>query len=197
MAVVRDVDIRRCLAAEMSRLHAGDSDTLIVHELGLCQGTSRVDLAVVNGWLHGFEIKSDADTLQRLQTQEAAYGTTFDFVTIVTGSGHSKAAKKLVPKWWGVWCVIPLGEGLTIKELRRARRNPSPNAFSIAQLLWRDEALNELRIRGLDRGLRSKPRSVVWSALVEALSLTELKDIVRNCLKKRGERWRPDHAPLA
>ena len=33
---------------------------LLIHELGVCAGLARVDIALVNGSLHGFEIKSEA-----------------------------------------------------------------------------------------------------------------------------------------
>ena len=35
-----------------------------VEELGVCRGRVRVDVAVVNGTLHGYEIKSDRDSLR-------------------------------------------------------------------------------------------------------------------------------------
>ena len=60
---MRDVDIRRAL-----RTRVRDSDdmkeALVVDELGLCQGRARIDLAVVNSSLHGYEIKSERDTLR-------------------------------------------------------------------------------------------------------------------------------------
>jgi hypothetical protein len=35
---MRDIDIRQELFREMNRLHSDDADTLIMPELGLCQG---------------------------------------------------------------------------------------------------------------------------------------------------------------
>ena len=69
---MRDIDVRTVLAAEVARRYKGDADTLIIHELGVCSGDARIDLAVVNGKLHGYEIKSDADTLKRLPAQAEA-----------------------------------------------------------------------------------------------------------------------------
>ena len=69
---MRDIDIRRRLRAD-ERLHPWDSNTRIVEELGLCQGVARVDLAVVNGTIHGYEIKSERDTLTRLSGQAEIY----------------------------------------------------------------------------------------------------------------------------
>jgi len=63
---MRDIDVRRKLRVEVERSHECEFDTLIVEELGLCQGIARVDLAVVNGSVHRYEIKSESDTLTRL-----------------------------------------------------------------------------------------------------------------------------------
>src|SRR5690242_7332263 len=70
---MRDIDIREALRAEIARRHNGESNTLVVEELGLCQGIARVDLAVVNGSVNGYEIKSAHDTLSRLPAQSDVY----------------------------------------------------------------------------------------------------------------------------
>src|SRR5579859_6616820 len=98
---MRDIDIRQTLMNEMCRLHQGDSETLIVEELGLCQGIARVDLAVVNGSLHGYEIKSERDTLARLPGQTDIYNRALDFVTLVIAPIHSEKIGNIVPSWWG------------------------------------------------------------------------------------------------
>jgi hypothetical protein len=56
--VVRDRDVREALHRKVLKEHHGDADTLVLDELGLRHGTCRVDIAVVNGYLHGYEIKS-------------------------------------------------------------------------------------------------------------------------------------------
>jgi hypothetical protein len=85
---MRDIDVRTVLAAEVERRYKGDSETLIIHELSVCSGNARIDLAVVNGKLHGYEIKSDSDTLKRLPAQSEVYNAVFDQVTIVVGEHH-------------------------------------------------------------------------------------------------------------
>jgi hypothetical protein len=39
---MRDIDVRRKLRVEVDRPHLYELDTLIVEELGLCQGIARV-----------------------------------------------------------------------------------------------------------------------------------------------------------
>lgn len=61
-----DADIRSVLRSRLSFQHAAEADTVVIEELGLCRGQVRVDVSVVNGLLHGYEIKSDRDSLRRL-----------------------------------------------------------------------------------------------------------------------------------
>ena len=56
---MRDRDVRCAVMAYLDRLHAGDADTRVVQEMGIWSGSVRVDIAVINGELHGFELKSE------------------------------------------------------------------------------------------------------------------------------------------
>lgn len=193
---VRDIDIRRALHAEMQRLHKGDRDTRVVDELGLCQGVARVDVAVVNGSVHGYEIKSAHDTLARLSGQSDVYSRALDFVTIVVAKNHAQKIRAAVPRWWGIWSAAEREGAIHLKPVRKARPNPSVEPMALAQLLWREEALDALMARGLGHGMRSKPRAALWRRLADALSAEELGGVVREYLKKRGADWR-DGAPPA
>jgi hypothetical protein len=173
----------------MRRRHEAEAGTLILDELGLCQGAARVDLAVINGSLHGYEIKSECDTLERLPDQRYVYGRTLDFVTIVTSAKHAPKIRESVPRWWGIWAANPSTAGIELREVRRPRPNPAVDARAVAELLWRDEALEELESRALAHGLRGKPRRELWARLAAAMPLDELCAIVRDRLKQR-QQWR-------
>src|ERR1700722_14688560 len=62
--VTRDSDIRRVLLADLYQIYGDKEQDLIVEEFGC--NSARTDIAVINGSLHAFEIKSDSDTLDRL-----------------------------------------------------------------------------------------------------------------------------------
>src|SRR5579859_7106317 len=115
---MRDIDIRQTLMNEMCRLHQGDSETLIVEELGLCQGMARVDVAVVNGSLHGYEIKSERDTLFRLPGQRDVYNRALDFVTIIAASAHVEKIHEMIPRWWGIWKAAQKGTEVQLQKVR-------------------------------------------------------------------------------
>src|SRR5260221_341269 len=99
---MRDRDVRSALFTHVVERFRSDANTLIIHELGVLNGSCRIDLAVVNGLLHGYEIKSDSDTLDRLPSQADAYASIFDRVTLVVGSKHTGQATAIIPDWWGL-----------------------------------------------------------------------------------------------
>ena len=163
----------------------------IIPELGIWHGTVRIDVAVVNGTLRGFEIKSDRDTLDRLPDQMQAYNAIFDEVTLVVGSRHFVDAFQLVPEWWGIKTAHATADGsVCFNTIRDPKDNPEQDSISIARLLWRHEALEKLENLGKAGGIRSKPREVVYQRLAESQDLKPLKEYVWDVLKSSRQDWR-------
>jgi hypothetical protein len=94
----------------------------------------------------------------------------------------------MVPWWWKIVVAHPK-DGTAFRTVRRGRLNPDVDALSIAQLLWRDEVLEELMALGLARGLKTQPRRVLWRKLADSLDLPQLRRLVRRRLKTRSD-WR-------
>ncbi len=184
---VPDAEIRPALRALLLRRHASESDTVLIEELGLRRGHVRVDLAVVNGALHGFEIKSDRDSLRRLAVQVDLYSQVLDRATLVVGERFAPLATSLVPAWWAVVRVSSKSSGLQFTTLRRSRLNPQRNARVLAELLWSGQALALLEARGAARGMRGKPRRVLWDRVCECISVDEIAAAVRHRLKANSD----------
>lgn len=187
---LRDRDIREALQAELLEEYC-DGRSLVVSELGLCANKARVDLAVVNGSLLGYEIKSDRDNFSRLPRQAVVYNAVFDRVTIVVGESKLAQARSQVPSWWGIKVARQGESGVVVEDVRPALRNASRDPYAVAQLFWRDEALLELERRGLATGVRSKSRRVLWRRLAESVDLDELACSARETLKSRID-WRSE-----
>lgn len=192
VVLMRDHDVRVALRARLMGEHAAAHDqTLLVDELGLC-GAARVDVAAVNGSLTGYELKSARDKLDRLPNQVVTYGRVLDYAYLVVASTHLDRARPMLPPWWGILVAREADGGVVLSHQRRARGNPAVDAGSLAQLLWREEALAILTRHGLDAGVRGKPRHVLWDRLATDLRLDELRDEVRATLKaRRGWRENP------
>lgn len=180
-----DPDVRPALLSYLAETCAQNPDTFITEELGICRGQVRVDVAVVNGIIHGYEIKSDIDNLRRLAGQVALYSQVLDKATLVVGEAHLHEAVSLIPDWWGV-TVIHTGSGRpNFEPLREAKLNQEQNPRSMVELLWREQALALLEERKQARGYRDKPRSFIWDRLCEVMSPQEISDSVRCQLKAR------------
>jgi hypothetical protein len=55
---IYDRHIRRALYLEfLNTPQYCSEDTIIVNEFDICGGSSRIDIAVINGQLHGYEYK--------------------------------------------------------------------------------------------------------------------------------------------
>ena len=183
---VCDETIRPALRARLLRKHGREVGTVLIEELGLCRGRVRVDLAVVNGSLHGFEIKSDRDSLSRLPTQVEVYGKVLDRATLVVGDRFLPVAASLVPSWWGIVHVSARHRGLVFKSVRRAVQNPRRDPRLLVELLWAAQALELLEQRDVARGVRGKPRRYLWDRVCEHFSVNEIAAVVRNRLKARA-----------
>jgi hypothetical protein len=192
---MRDVDIRRALLAQIHSEHSAHKDTRVISELGLCQGLVRVDVAVINGSIHGYEIKSDRDTLNRLPNQVLHYSRVCDFVSLVTHKNHLSHAKSLIPKWWGILLATQQNGSVNLRQVRKGFRNPSVCPSALVQLLWKDETIGFLQELNTTKGLLSKPRALLWERLAAELTLEDLSEKVRSTLKTRSS-WRPDSQPL-
>ena len=189
---MKDCQIRKALKHGLQARYSGDGKTVIIEELGLRHGAARVDVAVVNGLLHGFEIKSDKDTLRRLPDQAKTYGSVLDRVTLVVGHRHFGEATQIVPTWWGIQ-VASMGPdgGICISNVRVPLDNPCPSPVAVAKLLWRDEALALLEELGKADGVRSKPRAAIYARLAEVCVLDQIRAKVRQQLRTRTG-WRSD-----
>lgn len=189
MNKLRDNDIREVLLCQLQRKHSNEKDVKIVNEMGVMHGTARVDVAVINGILHGYEIKSESDNLLRLPNQITEYSKVFERMTIVVQRKHLYDVRELVPKWWGITLVTKRKSNINLKMLRKGKVNPNIDPMALSSLLWRDEALEVLKERGLQRGYLSKPRKEIYKRISDTLSPEEIMCLVSERLKERQD-WK-------
>lgn len=187
-----DIEIRKALHKKVLSAHHKNSQTIVVDELGLAHGKNRIDIAVLNGCLHGFEIKSSKDNLKRLPTQLAEYTKSLQKLTIVVAPNHLDAVLSIIPDWAGVILadVGPRG-AIHFTNLRIATKNPNTCAFSIAHLLWKKEAINYLEYLGMSGNLISNSRKKLYEYIAEMSSVNELILWIKLQFTQR-EDWRVD-----
>jgi hypothetical protein len=186
---MNDIDIRRELKKTYLSRYIEDNNSKIIEELGLCQGSNKIDIAIINNSLIGWEIKSEQDTLNRLPSQVDMYNRIFDYLYIITNEKHLKKINKIIPDFWGVIGVHQNGSDIKTIIIRKASKNLLVESRYLVQLLWKNEAIEILEKNGLINGLRSKPKTILWGKISDSLSLRQINEYVREYLKKR-EKWR-------
>ncbi|MBX9668139.1 MAG: sce7726 family protein [Candidatus Obscuribacterales bacterium] len=183
---MKELDVRIALHEFIkSQLIKEQPDSLIIDELGLIEGSFRVDVAVINDRLHGFEIKSPSDNLLRLPAQQKNYSKIFDKMTIVCADRYVAQAVDMIPKWWGL-VSVSVRDGMPyLNEIWPSRQNMDVNPFHICQLLWREEALAVMKEHGMDYGFRTKGRRYMWKAMAKELPLDTIRKSVKQKLSTR------------
>lgn len=187
---LKEFDVRCAVRSQLLPKLLNNKPGRVIEEVALLSGQIRVDLMVANGQLHGIEIKSEADTLERLGAQAKAYNQIFDTVTIVCGSNHAVDVAKLVPGWWAIGVAQRLASSVVIEEIRQGQRNREVDGLALLSLIWHEEAVELLKKAGVNKGL-SAPKRALRQKLVDHYSTDQLRDEVREILKHR-ENWRAD-----
>ena len=189
---MNDSHIRMAFKSKALKRYYQTPGAIVIDELGVAHGSSRIDIAVITKRLLGYEIKSEKDTLKRLPQQIHYYNSVFNRVTLIVDYRHAYEALRMIPVWWGVRLVELSSSGEVFFAIaREARENPSPDKYAMVQLLWRNEALQLLEEIGADHGVRTKSRDEIYKRLVERIEIDELRISICNKLRHRTN-WRVD-----
>jgi hypothetical protein len=190
-----DAEIRVALHRKALRAFHRCNDTLVIDELGLAHAKVRIDVAVINGCVHGFEIKSAADTLTRLPQQLELYGQCLEKLTIVCAEKHIEGVRELSPRWCGIIKVTkgPRG-GISFATLREPKRNPDIQPYRLAHLLWRSEAVAILTQANAPPQVLRAPRKTLYRSLAAKFSVEEITAFIKRSMVSRQD-WRPHQLP--
>lgn len=188
-----DKDVRQAVKSKVLKDHLNDPSTLVIEELGLDYGRNRVDIAVINGEIHGYELKSDSDTLKRLPKQAACYSSLMDKVTLVVGEKHAHEAILLVPDWWGIK-IATMGKkgGVNLQTERHNKKNRNIDPIELLKLVWKEEVLELLSTRiEVDWRIKKLRKEAIYQLVTDSFSIDEIRDGTRSILKSRTN-WRVD-----
>lgn len=179
---------------KLKRYH-NDKNSLVINELGLNHGKNRADIAVVNGHMIGYEIKSDYDSLDRLEKQIKSYNEIFDKINVIVGLRHFNNIHKYLPEWWGIITVETSSNNkVKFNLVRKPIKNKNIVPISIARLLWRDEVIQLLMQKNVSPKILRLPRSYLYETLANSMSISELSRSVRYGLRIR-KNWRFPEPP--
>jgi hypothetical protein len=185
-----DADIRATLYAKRLDRFARDPQTLVIDELGLQHARCRIDVAVINGYLHGYEIKSARDSLIRFRGQVNVYRTSLQKLTFVVAPKHLKDVLRRAPKWTGVIeASLSVRGEIKLASIRPARVNPNLDLVKMSHLLWRDEAVALLASAGYSGPDLRLTRRHLYKLVAREFSARELVTHIREAMVRRRA-WR-------
>lgn len=167
-----------------------DDNTIVIDELGLENGLIRADIAVMNGCMVGYEIKTKNDNLNRLPAQVAAYSDIFDKAYIVVAPKHLDRALMILPEWWGVYVITGNEDAhYAFENYRPAKRNNGRDVTAMARLLWKDE-VSEILITHSGKSVpKSRNKRQLYELISEKYTPEQFEPIALHYIKQRTG-WR-------
>lgn len=180
--MVKDVDIRTLLNDELLKKYP---ESTIINEFTLRSGLARADIIIFDNYIRGYEIKSEADNLNRLPNQIKYYNQTAEYMTIVTCGNHLKGVLNLIPIWWQ---VILYKDG-TFQQIREGTLNKNIDKIALISLLWKSEYIEIMKKYGIIKGWRSKKTFFIMQHIADSLTLDQIKEETIYHIRARGN-WR-------
>ena len=156
-----------------------------VHIDELPTGSTRADVVhITEHFMHGYEVKGDGDTLQRVENQLRCYAEVYDFVTFVVTEKHLPKLLPRLPAWVGVLVASP--ETGALRPHRPAGYNATVQRAPLAALLWVEEIKQYLLARGLAGASTLRQREVAhYLRTAHTVPLSHLAQFVRERLMAR------------
>jgi len=190
MKQTKETEIRAALHDKKLNALRSAPDTLVIDELGLSHAKVRIDVAVINGCVHGYEIKSSLDTLDRLPIQIELYAQCLEKLTLVCAPRHTDRALEVIPDWCGLMEASKGARGaLSFKTVRKARINAEVSAVQLAHLLWRPEALTLVSRLDTAGKFAKMPRKQLYEIIAAHLSVKQITTAIREFMQLR-QAWR-------
>ena len=148
-------------------------------------GSTRADVVhITEAFMHGYEVKGDGDTLQRVENQLRCYAEVYDFVTFIVTEKHLPKLLPRLPEWVGV--LVAEAGGDALRPHRAARYNATVQRAPLAALLWVEEIKQFLLARGLAGASTLRQREIAnYLRTTQTIPLSGLAQYVRERLMAR------------
>lgn len=126
-------------------------------------GPCKADIVILNGTATVYEIKSERDSLARLEQQIENYRKVFSTVYVIAGDNHVAGIKAMVSRDVG---ILTLSARHQISTVREAEERPSRTSPGMIFGSIRIEEAKQI-LRLLDRPIPNVPNTEMYAALKE------------------------------
>lgn len=163
-------DIKAKVLNHLINKGAIDASSIIINEFTLHNSDRRVDLAVYQkDKLIGIEIKSEADSLYRLEGQISSYEMLFDKVIVVVAPKHTKNVVDILSESVAVWEI----SSSNIKVKRKGKTKLVKDKANLRKLLLKSDWVK------LERSFNKTP------LFPESLSIKTLRKAIKTSITQR------------
>lgn len=168
--MLHDIDIREPLFDFLDETYGKNR---ILEEKQI--GRSRADIFMITDEaLFGIEIKSDADTYARLESQVRDYDKFYDYNIVAVGSSHAEHVHEHIPKYWGIITIDEVDGRPDFYFFRKPEPNPKVKLKNKLRILWRPE-LAQLQAMNDMPKYKDKSKDFVIKNIVERTGYPEEK----------------------
>lgn len=158
-------------------------DATIINEMVVANWSRRADLAVANGHLQAFEIKSDFDTLKRLDGQLEIFTSRFEKVTVVCSKKFTYEVSKKVKSEVGIIEFQKKDGCIKFKVIQRGRISSISNKKVLIGFLLKKEVFELLKCNNIKFSADFSKKVIEEIAL--NISYSKIRDFVISCIKAR------------
>lgn len=158
-------------------------DATIINEMVVANWSRRADLAIANGHLQAFEIKSDFDSLKRLDGQLETFTSRFEKVTVVCAPKFTYEVTKKVASDVGIIEYSNTNKGIKFKIIQRGRISVLSNKKFYINYLLKKEL--QLLIVEHSKQLLFESGRESLEHIAAQLPLSKIRSFVLNAIKKR------------
>lgn len=173
-----EADIKAAIITKLLNKNTAE-DITVINEFTIENYSRRVDLALIkNNELHAYEVKSEYDSLRRLEGQVLKYSEYFDKITVVLSRKHIQKALHKLPSYIE---VIEFDNGW-LKTIHRGKKLPIKKKNSFISLM------TAMELRSLASQLKIRPKTFRRKNLEVALSnvkTSTLKSAAISFIKKK------------
>lgn len=159
------------------------SDATIINEMVVANWSRRADLAIANGSLQAFEIKSDFDSLKRLDGQLKIFKSSFEKVTIVCAPKFTCEVSKRVSSDVGVVEFQSNNGSVRFKVIQKGRICSRLNKVAYLDFLLKTELKDLLNQHGIT--FSNELHRDCLEVLASKISLNKIRDFVIASIKNR------------
>ncbi len=186
--VVNDIVFKYYPCERVIKYHLAKQRLEVKNEVTIFEmpiNNSRLDVGRINGSSHVFEIKTQYDSLLKLEKQIDDYSKAFEYVNVVIDEKHLGKCQEMLPDYCG---ILVYGNDLLFKEVNKS--SISPNMCSDIQLstLSSQDLANMLK----EFGIRNSPatKSARLELVKNSCSEEQINCLFKNILKNKfSNKW--------